>query len=151
MNSSLLPMRESYSLNSNPAWTVRPNVLIIHKGRSVSDFLSFKPLSVRVVRQDPGDHLARTVIHVAGELDVATAELLAAAVARVMDAGHEGRAHLVVDLAHVHFIDASGVNVLMRAASRARRANGSLVLRSPSRAVRRLLDVLRLRDVLAVE
>jgi len=117
----------------------------------VTDFLSFKPFSVRVERQAPGDRVARTVIHVAGELDVATSGLLAAAVARAMEAGNAGRADLVVDLAHVRFIDASGVNVLIRAASRARGADGTLVLRSPSRAVRRMLDVLRLREVLTVE
>jgi len=95
--------------------------------------------------------VARTVIHVAGELDVATSGLLAAAVARAMEAGNAGRADLVVDLAHVRFIDASGVNVLIRATSRARSAGGTLVLRSPSRTVRRILDVLRLREVLTVE
>ena len=128
-----------------------PNPLIISKGRIVTDFLSFKPFSVRVERQALGDRVARTVIHVAGELDVATSGLLAAAVARAMEAGNAGRADLVVDLAHVRFIDASGVNVLIRATSRARSAGGTLVLRSPSRTVRRILDVLRLREVLTVE
>jgi anti-anti-sigma factor len=117
----------------------------------VTDFLSFKPLSVKVERQAPGDRVARTVIHVTGELDVATSGLLAAAIARAMEARNEGRADLVVDLAQVRFIDASGVNVLIQAASRARSADGTLVLRSPSRAVRRMLDVLRLREVLTVE
>jgi anti-sigma B factor antagonist len=95
--------------------------------------------------------VARTVIHVAGELDVATSGLLAAAIARALAAANEGRADLVIDLAQVRFIDASGVNVLIHAASSARRTDGVLVLRSPSRAVRRMLDVLRLREVLTVE
>jgi stage II sporulation protein AA (anti-sigma F factor antagonist) len=84
-------------------------------------------------------------------VDVATSSLLAAAVARAMEMETAGRAHLVVDLARVRFIDASGINVLLTAAHQARAVGGTLVLRSPSRAVRRLLDVLHLDEVLAVE
>jgi anti-anti-sigma factor len=117
----------------------------------MTDFLSFKPFHVSVERQSRGGCVARTVVRVAGEVDVATSALLAAAVARAMDVGHEARTELVVDLAHVRFIDASGINVLLSATSRARSADRTLVLRSPSRAVRRMLDVLCLDGVLAVE
>jgi anti-anti-sigma factor len=57
----------------------------------------------------------------------------------------------VIDLARLSFIDVSGINVLVRAECRARAYGGSLVLRSPNRSVRRLLEVLRLDAVLAVE
>jgi anti-anti-sigma factor len=117
----------------------------------MTDFLSFKAFHVSVERQARGGLVARTVIRVAGEVDVATSTLLAAAVARAMETGAAGRTELVVDLAQVRFIDASGVNVLLSATSRARSADRTLVLRSPSRAVRRMLDVLRLDGVLAVE
>ena len=72
-------------------------------------------------------------------------------IARAMDGEAEGRVELVIDLARLSFIDVSGLNVLVLAARRARAAGGSLVLRSPSRHVRRLLDVLRLDAELAVE
>jgi anti-anti-sigma factor len=120
----------------------------------VTDFLSFRPFSVRVEHPGPGDLLAQTVIHVSGEVDVATSELLAAAVTRAMgamEAANKGATELVVDLARVRFIDASGINVLLRSARRLHSADGTLVLRSPSRAVHRMLDILRLREVLAVE
>jgi anti-anti-sigma factor len=117
----------------------------------MTDFLLFKAFHVSVERQSRGGCVARTVVRVAGEVDVATSALLAAAVARAMDVAHEGRTDLVVDLAHVRFIDVSGINVLLSATNQARGADRSLVLRSPSRAVRRLLDVLRLDGVLAVE
>jgi ABC-type transporter Mla MlaB component len=61
------------------------------------------------------------------------------------------KAFLVIDLARMRFIDASGINVLVSAARRAHARGGSLVLRSPNRAARRLLDVLHLNEVLAVE
>jgi anti-sigma B factor antagonist len=94
---------------------------------------------------------ARVVVHVTGEVDVATSALLAATLARAMETESAVRADLVVDLAKVRFIDASGINVLLNASRQASAAGGSLVLRSPSRPVCRLLAVLRLSDVLTTE
>jgi anti-anti-sigma factor len=88
---------------------------------------------------------------VRGEVDIATSALLAAAIARAMAMEPGGPVDLAIDLAHVRFIDASGIRVLLNATNQARARGGTLVLRSPSRAVRRLLDVLRLDGVLAVE
>ena len=51
----------------------------------------------------------------------------------------------------VEFIDAAGIHVLENAAGEARGAGGKLVLRSPSRAVRRMLRVLDLDRALPVE
>ncbi len=104
-----------------------------------------------VEQQSPDGHPARIVVHVTGEVDVATSSLLAAALTRALETETAVRTDLVVDLAGVRFIDASGINVLLNAARQASAAGGSLVLRSPSRAVRRLLGVLRLDEVLAVE
>jgi anti-anti-sigma factor len=84
-------------------------------------------------------------------VDVASSAHLAAAIARAMEREAEGKVDLVIDLTHLRFIDVSGINVLMRAARVARAGGGTLVLRSPSRSVRRLLDVLGLDAELAVE
>jgi anti-anti-sigma factor len=78
------------------------------------------------------------VIHVAGELDAATADRLAQRLA----ASSPVR---VIELSAVTFIDASGLRVLLAAA-------GGIVdlrpqLRAPSRAVVRLLDLTGLTDV----
>jgi anti-sigma B factor antagonist len=62
-----------------------------------------------------------------------------------------GKVDVVIDLTHLRFIDVSGLNVLIQAARRARAAGGTLVLREPSRHVRRLLGVLGLDAELAVE
>jgi anti-anti-sigma factor len=123
--------------------------LIVGKGRIVRNILLVKAFHALIERQDPDGRAARVVVQVTGEVDVATSALLADAVARAMETAD--RADLVVDLARVRFIDASGINVLVNAAHQARAVGGTLVLRSPSRAVRRLLAVLHLDEVLAVE
>jgi anti-sigma B factor antagonist len=52
----------------------------------------------------------RTVLHLAGELDLYTAAGLRARLAELISAGHH---LLVVDLDHLDFIDAIGVSVLI--------------------------------------
>lgn len=115
------------------------------------NILLFKAFRALTERPGPDGPAARTVVHVVGEVDVATSPLMAAAIERALETDTGDRAQVVVDLARVRFIDAGGINVLLRAAQQARAVGGTLVLRSPSRAVRRMLDVLRLHDVLAVE
>jgi anti-anti-sigma factor len=104
-----------------------------------------------VARQAPGGRTTQIIVLVKGEVDVATSAHLAAAITRAVETQARGKADLVIDLTHLRFIDVSGINVLMRAARQARACGGTLVLRSPNRAVRRLLDVLRLDAELAVE
>ena len=99
----------------------------------------------------PEGYAARVVVQAKGEVDVATAAALAAAIARALETEAGDRVVVVIDLGQVCFIDASGINVLVKSARRARAGGGTLVLRSPSHAVRRLLHVLHLTDVLAVE
>ena len=101
-------------------------------------------------RQAPG-RARRVVVQVKGEVDVATSADLADTIARAVARAAEGRVELVIDLARLRFIDVSGLNVLLLAARRARADGGTLVLRAPSRHVRRLLGVLRLDAELAVE
>ena len=114
---------------------------------NVSRFKSFR---AAVARPDPGGG-ARVVVQVTGEVDVATSALLADAIARAMELEARERIDLVIDLSDMRFIDASGMSVLVKAAQQARARGGTLVLRSPNRTVRRLLDVLRLDAELAVE
>jgi anti-anti-sigma factor len=62
-----------------------------------------------------------------------------------------GRADLIIDVGAVRFTDAMGIRVLIQAAEEARNADGGLVLRRPSPAVRRLLGLLQLTGLLPVE
>ena len=80
-----------------------------------------------------------------GEIDIATSP----AIRRFLTAAISGEnVHLAVDMSGVAFIDASGIDVLVAAANRARQAGGGLSLLAPSRQVRRLVDVLHLDAIL---
>jgi anti-anti-sigma factor len=121
------------------------------KGQIMSNISACKAFRAVVARQAPDGRARQIIVLVKGEVDVATSAHLAAAIMRAMERQAEGKVDLVIDLTHLRFIDVSGINVLVRAARQARAAGGTLVLRSPNRAVRRLLDVLRLDAELAVE
>jgi len=79
---------------------------------------------------------------ISGEIDIATSRAMRDALAT-----GPGPAHLEVDMSAVTFIDASGIGVLLAARQRAVDSGGSLTLRAPSWAVRRLTGVLGLDEV----
>ena len=80
------------------------------------------------------------VVRLIGELDVATVPRAAEA----LEAACEESTHVVVDLAELTFMDSSGVRLLLQHWSAQRERGADLVLRSPTRTVRRLLDLLGL-------
>ena len=84
-----------------------------------------------------------------GELDANTAPTLTEALANARP-DIEG-VTVVLDLADVDFIDSSGLSALLDAHLLAEKASGVLVLRNPSRAVSRLLEMTRLADVFHVD
>jgi anti-anti-sigma factor len=80
------------------------------------------PFSATVV-----DHDGEVRVVVSGELDLATAPILGAA---IEDAVTRGRERVVVDLAAAPFIDSSGINELVRAVHRVD-GHATLLVRSP--------------------
>ncbi len=78
------------------------------------------------------------VVLVSGELDIVTAELLEN---ELRDAAAHTTEDLVVDLSGVSFMDSAGMNVLARIFKVLDRDDRSLVLRSPTGAVRRALEL----------
>jgi len=80
-----------------------------------------------------------TVLRLDGELDLASAPELSAALARTFD---DAAKPVVLDMAGVGFIDSTGVRMLLEAQNLAGR---DLALMAPSRAVTRVLDLTRLR------
>ena len=58
---------------------------------------------------------------------------------------------VVVDLAGVTFIDSSGIHALLASARAIEAAGGTLVIASPSPTVRRLLELVKADDVVAIE
>jgi anti-anti-sigma factor len=94
------------------------------------------PDAFRVAVRHPG---RRTDVIVEGELDVTTAGELSRAL--TVEIGCGGT--VLLDLRGVSFVDASGVGILLRAGSDARRC-GTLLLLAPGEPVRRLLELLGL-------
>jgi anti-anti-sigma factor len=88
-----------------------------------------------------------TVIHVRGEIDMATAGRLRDAIEPHM--GPEQT--IVLDLSDVEFMDSSCLSVLVQARGRLTEHGGSLVLRNPSRAAHRVLTVAGATDLLETE
>jgi anti-sigma B factor antagonist len=85
-------------------------------------------------------------LRLAGELDLATGDLLRERLAELV-----GADRLVVDLAGLEFVDVTGLNVLLDA-HRAQRERGcALVVRRPRPMVLRMLTLLRLDGELEIE
>jgi anti-anti-sigma factor len=87
-----------------------------------------------------------SVVALRGELDMADAVSVAAALAAVA----VRVPHIIVDLAGLEFIDSSGVAALARGRNLARLAGGELLLAAPQQQVLRVLTLTRLVDVFAV-
>ena len=63
----------------------------------------------------------------------------------------EGADPVVVDLADVHFIDSSGVSLLVQAKQRIESQGGRFVLRRPAHRVKRVLEVSGLAEMFAID
>ena len=90
----------------------------------------------------------QVIIHVGGEIDIATCERLRDAIEP-----HLGpQQTMVLDLSEVEFMDSSCLGVLEQARGALTADGGSLVLRNPSEAARLLLTAAGAQDLLdAVE
>ena len=88
------------------------------------------------------------VVTVTGEVDVSTSGELRTGLLRVLtDEAYRG---LVVNLAHVNFIDSTGVGVLVGVWHRVRGTDDCLALAAPSRQARNILETTGLMKVLPV-
>jgi anti-sigma B factor antagonist len=86
-----------------------------------------------------------TVVAV-GDIDMAGGPLLEASIAR-----REVEGPVVIDLSQVVFIDSSGLRTLLAASRRARERTDTVVLRSPSREVARLLEITGTASLFTIE
>ena len=89
-------------------------------------------------------------VALSGELDLATADTLRSCLAPLVQ-GPSSPERLVLDLRDLTFLDASGISSLLVVQRALDSQGGRLVLRSPSRLVRRVVKVLDLEQVLPVE
>jgi anti-sigma B factor antagonist len=90
-----------------------------------------------------------TVVHLAGDLDLATAGQLRGHLRDLLDRGRVRR--LVLDMAGLEFMDVTGLNVLVDAQRVVSEDGGQLALRSPRPMVLRMLKLLALDEVVPVE
>jgi anti-sigma B factor antagonist len=86
--------------------------------------------SIRVLIDQDGTVVAE------GDIDLAGGPLLDTAILRL-----ENSSPVVIDLAAVEFIDSSGLRSLLAASRRAQGRGTTVVLRSPSAGVLRLLSI----------
>jgi anti-sigma B factor antagonist len=98
-----------------------------------------------IVARDERD---RSLVHVTGEVDVASAGLLKDTLYSVVDEGHD---RVVVDTAEMSFIDSSGLGVLVGALKRVRERDGALVLRGLQPPARKVIDITGLDEVFTIE
>lgn len=92
-----------------------------------------------------GDLVA--VIEGTGRLNMLAAPLLRAAVSSAIA---EGRVRVVVNLAHVDFMDSSGLGALISGLKSARQAGGDLRIAAPNPQVSMVLQLSNLDRVLSV-
>lgn len=90
---------------------------------------------------------SQDTIAVSGELDMASAPRLGAALRRLQDSGQRD---IVLDLSNLQFCDSSGLSVFVQAHRDLRAAGGRLVLRSPSERLRMLLTATQLDQELEI-
>ena len=88
------------------------------------------------------------LVRLAGDVDVTTVPELRLTLHALT--GPTARHVVVIDLADVTFLDATGLGVLVGAHRRAQRAGTWLELRNPTERVRRLLAITRLDRVLRI-
>lgn len=102
--------------------------------------------SFSVTVTDAGD--GRAVVAASGELDIATAPQLVAAVAGLAPPATTA---IAIDLSGLTFIDSSGINAL-RATVRAAGSRGAgAIVASPSERVQRVLDLVRIAEIVPLE
>lgn len=95
-----------------------------------------------------GEDGPTAVVRVFGEVDLVSAPELHE---EIVNASGTSAAQVVVDMTAVQFIDAAGIGALVGAAEVVQRQGGNLLLRRPSPAVSRLLEVLILDGALPIE
>lgn len=109
----------------------------------MQDEYEYQPTEISTSVQADG----LVVVHVYGEVDMATAPDLRAAASYHLAAGR----NVAVDLAETTFMDASGVSALLAVHGAARRVGRSLtVLHASHRPVARVLQLSGVTDVLSI-
>ncbi len=95
-----------------------------------------------------GFDAAQVLVGINGEIDGANAPEVGGLLDAIIAAGHT---IVVLDLAELDLMNGSGLRVIADRSDRLRQAGGALSIRSPSSAVRRILDVTGVGRSLEIE
>lgn len=90
---------------------------------------------------------SEVIVAVRGEIDLVSGPVLWERLAEIIP----GTKRLVLDLRETEFIDSTGLSIFVRALRRLRHDGGDLILRSPRRNAREVLDITGLDKVLTFE
>jgi anti-anti-sigma factor len=91
-----------------------------------------RPFWYSIRNEDP------IVLVVQGDVDLASAPKLSAALGQLLDEGHR---YVAVDLAAVEFMDSTAVHCLVFSLERLREAGGDFVLRAASAPAQKVLEL----------
>jgi len=97
-------------------------------------------LTVRFSRHDQ-----TVVLHLAGDLDVATAPVLRQALAGIIE--DQGNLAVRLDLQEITFVDSTGLSVLIEALRRLREKGGHLTLANLRPQTRKVFDIVGLSTI----
>ena len=101
-----------------------------------------EPLEIEVQQTE-----SRTLVMLAGELDVSTASHLYAALS---DLELTDTRNVILDLAKVTFMDSTGLSVIVTEHKRLNHVNGTLTIFSPPSSIRRLFEITGLTATLDI-
>jgi anti-sigma B factor antagonist len=93
-------------------------------------------------------HRPNTVLELAGELDIATADLLTAMIKELIRIGHTT---LVLDVSGLRFCDSTGLEALLQSHDEAWKAGGSLRLVGVHGVLERVLEIARCRQIFEMD
>lgn len=109
--------------------------------------LDFSGSAFDIVRQPKADGV--TWAWAQSDLDMASESTARAELAEVLDGDGDGAAAvLIVCLGPECFVDVRGLRLLLYASERLRKRNGQLLVVAPPLCLRRMIDLLRLSDVI---
>ena len=106
------------------------------------------PDAGRNLRIEVADTTSPTTVVLTGEIDISTSGRVREALIAVSSSGEN---KVVVDMSHVTFMDSTGLAALVGPLKRFRSMNGEIVLRSPARGVRKVLEITGLTRVFTIE
>jgi anti-sigma B factor antagonist len=101
-----------------------------------------RPFAVEVTQVE-----GRSVVALAGELDLATAPELRERLGLISEAGEN---EVTLDLTHLDFVDSTGLSVFVMAFNRAQAAGGSMLIANPSLAVMRIFEITGLTSIFTI-